>query len=270
MSILDPYLRYYRDGNRADFGRRPAMVVSVSLHLAVVLAMVWFSQSHAEPPKPLNAMPVALVQRSEVNTRGKKRKAPVQGRERQRTKPTEQPPKPTPALKPDVKTGGEIGLKKDRVKPQPKKDVSSQAEQPVLRQPKPEVTPPKPVDTAIPIGSGGLGGEDEAGLSLEVGNPDQQIDVKDVEFLSYFRLIHAQIGRRWTKGSLTGGVTTVRFHIARDGSISNVSVTRSAGKPYLDGPAKRAVMGAELPPLPQGLKEDELVININFHYGTTR
>jgi TonB family protein len=137
----------------------------------------------------------------------------------------------------------------------------------VDRKSEPEPDPVEPEPTKSTRAIGGFGGEKDTGVSVEVGDGSQEVNLDDVEFITYFKMVQAQISSRWVKRGLEGGTTRVRFFIHRDGKVTDVDVTRTSGKAYLDSPAKRAVLGADFPPLPQSYEGDKLIVNINFQYG---
>lgn len=263
------YNQFYHK-HRETYGRRLAIILAVGFHAAALGGMWLFSQPKKPKPQMLTATPVTLASNPN-RASGKKSKAPTAGRQR----PSKPKPKKTtvrkPAAKkpPPKKTPTDIGTKREKApkpKPKPKAPVA-EVEQPSESE---KEAPSPPVkqeeDRTIPIAKGGLGGVNDSGISFEMGSPNAKVDVKDFEFVSYFRLVHDKIARRWSRGGLVGGIAVIRFEIHRDGSIKAPQILKSAGKPYLDNPAKMAVVGADLPPLPQGIREDMLIVDINFHY----
>jgi len=262
---------HFTSSKQELYGRRFAITLSIALHFGGLLGIWIFSQDAKPKPQLLSATPVTLATNPNRSS-GKKSKAPVAGRKRS-SKPKPKPPAKK-VTKPKVKKSpNEIGLNREKKKPAktppPEEKSKPTASKSLDKSPPDEPVEPED-DRTIPIARGGFGGTKESGISFEMGSPNPNIDVKDYEFASYFRLVHDQISRRWSRGGLTGGVTTVRFHIHRDGKITNAEVIQSAGQTYLDNPAKLAVIGAELPPLPQGIREDLLIVNINFHYYTPK
>lgn len=273
MSGKDLYSTFYQK-HRDNYGRKFAIFVAVSFHIAAIAGMWLFS--HPSKPKQnlLKATPVTLASNPNRSS-GKKSKAPTAGRQR-RSKPkktTTRKPKPVVKKPPPKKTPTDVGTrteKKPKTKPKP---VVEQAEKenPTGPDKTPAEQPVEPKeDRTIPIAKGGFGGLKDSGISFEMGSTSNKVDVKDYEFVSYFRLVHDKIARRWSRGGLVGGTAVIRFEIHRDGSIKKPEIIESAGKPYLDNPAKMAVVGADLPPLPQGIREDILIVDINFHYHNQR
>jgi len=270
MDPKDLYSHFFNH-KRDHYGRTLAITLAVGFHVAALAGLWAFSQ----PSKPKNKLMLATPVTLSANPNrasGKKSKAPVAGRQKTnqpKPKPQEKKPvaKKTPVKKPD-----EVGTRTDqkkKAKPKPAPEDPTPKDVKPTEQPKEtpaEPAPPQEEDRTIPIAKGGFGGVTDSGISFEMGSPNAKVDVKDFEFLSYFRQVHEAIARRWSRGGLTGGITTIRFEIHRDGSIKNPTIIQSAGKAYLDNPAKLAVIGADLPPLPQGVREDVLEIDINFHY----
>jgi TonB family protein len=184
-----------------------------------------------------------------------------------------QQPKPKPKL-----AKNEIGTKKkeDKPKPKPKKQepqpvaqtAKKTVEEPAPAKPTP---PPKEDDTRAAKARGGFGGDADSGLSLELGNPDEPLTIlEDLEFQSYFENLMRQTQQRWSIGGLQGGIAIIRVEIGRDGSILGAETVQSAGKTFLDSAAKRAVLGMELPPLPQGYRGQKLIVNLRFNYRKDR
>ena len=259
---------HFTSSRQENYGRRFAIFVSVALHLGTIAGLWLFSQDPKPKPQLLSATPVTLATNPNRSS-GKKSKAPVAGRKKS-SKPKSKPPVKKNVKKPEPKKStNEVGLnreKKPPVKtPPPPEETKPTSSKSLDKSPPDEPVEPED-DRTIPIARGGFGGTKDSGISFEMGSPNPNIDVKDYEFASYFRLVHDQISRRWSRGGLTGGVTTIRFHIHRNGKITDAEIIHSAGQAYLDNPAKFAVIGADLPPLPQGIREDLLIVNINFHY----
>lgn len=57
---------------------------------------------------------------------------------------------------------------------------------------------------------------------------------------------------------------SVTFTIARNGSVSNVSLSHPSGNVLLDSAAKRAILDATIPPLPTAFDRNEATIEFRF------
>lgn len=231
-----------------------SLILAVLMH-AGALAFLFAGQKlfSSKPVMPA-VMSVGLASAQSMGgSGGKKTKAPVMRK-------STSPPKKKVTQKTTKKTPkkakkNEVGLNKK--KKTSKKTVSTNE---VIENTTPDVNPGKTKRT------GGTGGADETGISFEVGGSQQGAAVEDLPYLAYLQSIQSELSQRWARSGLTGGMTTVTFRINRDGSIQDAEVSESSGKNHLDGPALRAVLGARLPPLPQGCQDEYLILHYQFHY----
>jgi TonB family protein len=109
-------------------------------------------------------------------------------------------------------------------------------------------------------GFGGLtsGGGGTAGMRSEVG---------DFCCPQYLAVMESRIHSVWDSRQQSLGVTTVRFVIQRDGTMTNVEVERSSGNATLDLIATRAVrLARQLPPLPAEYTNPSLTVHLMFEY----
>jgi protein TonB len=254
---------FFGDG-KSDYGRKSAIILSVAMHLLIVGSLVAVSiAGEAKPDAPPQAMRVKLGGPDNLSLGGPKRKAPVAGVNKTKKTPPKVVQKPKPKKRRPAKTKEKkVGLNREKkAKPTPKK--AEPAPDKVEREGKVDTAPQD--DRKGNRAAGGLGGDD-TGISLEVGDGATDINVEDVEFISYWKLMRAEIAGNWARRGLVGGKVRIRFHINRDGSITDVVVAESSGHAFLDSPARRAVMVSELPPLPQGYEHEYLVMHLDFHY----
>ncbi len=254
---------------RGEYGKRTAMTIAILLHAGVLIAVIAASIIAKRPRPPENVMVVKIGGPANLKLAGAKTKAPVAGVRKKNTR--KPPPKPKPEqTRPETRKANEVGLNREKSKASKPRSSKSEPAQSSSRKSKPTPPPEEPVQLKDEKGTrafGGIDGTKGAGVSVEVGDGSENIDAQDLEFISYFRTVQAQVASRWVKTGLEGGTTKVRFIIQRDGSVTGVEIAKSSGRTFLDGPAKRAVMGAEFPPLPQGYLGERLIVNINFHYG---
>ena len=259
--------------DKERYGHKVALTVSIVLHVGIFVAVFFAGTIQKKNHKPpMSAITVKLGGPPSLKISGAKRKAPVAGvKQNKKQPPPKAKPKKTTTKKAAPKKN-EVGLNRDKKKKKKPTPSSGEKKSRKKEEPKaaPPPTPPPEQPTKGAKAIGGLDGKDGTGVSLEVGDGNEVLDTDDVEFISYFRQIHTEVASRWVKAGFTKGMTRVRFHISPDGSVDQVEVTKSSGYSYLDGPAKRAVIGAEFPPLPQGYRGQKLIVNMNFQYGSEK
>ena len=254
-------------GYSPDYGKRIAVTVSLVLHLLVLTGLV-VADSFSRRKDPLaNTMVVKLGGPPKTPVSGKSRKAPVAGvKKTVKPKARSAPKKKTKRTKP-VTRKDQIGLdRKKKPKKKKTKPPETNAES-VGKKADKSADPPVIDQREGQKAIGGIDGKDGSGVSVEFGDGSESINTEDIEFTSYLRTVLAEVNSRWAKSGLEGGTARVRFIIDREGGVSDVKVVKSSGRNYLDGPATRAVLGAEFPPLPQGYRGDFLIVNLNFRYG---
>ena len=245
------YLKHYSRG-KDDFGFFLALSVSLILHFGLIGIAYWASKGPKRHPLP-TAITVSLASSLPSSRGGKQTKAPViratpkKAVAKKKKKDVPKPKKKTP------KKDNRVGLK---TRETTKKKY----------EPEKQETADSGVERNRP--TGGAGGAEDNGIAFELGHRGaQDLNLQEAKFQGYYRTILDEVDRRWAKGNLTGGTATISFKVAKDGAVSRVEVSVSSGLAYLDGPAERAVLGARLPPLPQGFGEEELIVTINFRYG---
>jgi TonB family protein len=63
------------------------------------------------------------------------------------------------------------------------------------------------------------------------------------------------------------GRAVVKFTIVRDGKVKDLQLVLSAGDQALDNAAQAAIkVSSPLPPLPEGFKGDQIVLQLSFLY----
>ena len=148
--------------------------------------------------------------------------------------------KPRPAPKPQ-KAPPEAAAKRANTGPQPT-DGNARAETPVVR------------GQGFGLSSAGGG-----------GGP-VQLDVSDFCCPDYLAQMTTFIQRSWDQNQGVVGSTTVKFTIARDGTIQAPLVERPSGFLALDNSAMRAVQLTRLPPLPAAFPNPSLTVHMRFDY----
>lgn len=106
--------------------------------------------------------------------------------------------------------------------------------------------------------------------ATESGSKSQvKIDAERFPFDYYLRLLRTRIQERWNPPYQTaeGGKlnTVIDFIIQRDGSITDIRISKGSGKFLYDAAAQRAVVAVgKMPPLPDEYGENELHVTIDF------
>ncbi len=118
--------------------------------------------------------------------------------------------------------------------------------------------------SAGPSSGGGSGGP--VGAGGNVGVSGATLDDADFKYSYYIERMLIAIGMNWFKPAQAGDVSPViHFRIEKDGTISDASVERSSGLPFVDRAALRAVVSSSpLPPLPSEYGGSQLGVHLKF------
>ncbi len=110
----------------------------------------------------------------------------------------------------------------------------------------------------------GGGGSGEAGVNF--GTSVSGFDAADFNYSYYIAQMLSAIGANWFKPTDQNvAPPVIHFQIHRDGSITDATVARASGLPFVDRAALRAVLASSpLPPLPADFRRDTLGVNIVF------
>jgi TonB family protein len=126
---------------------------------------------------------------------------------------------------------------------------------------------PKAPEVSLPSsgGSPGGGAGGAVGAGGNVGVSGAAFD-SDFQFSYYVERMLVAIGMNWFKPSQGGTVSpVVHFRIEKDGTVSDASVERSSGLPFVDRAALRAVLSSSpLPPLPAEYTGSQLGVHLKF------
>jgi periplasmic protein TonB len=91
------------------------------------------------------------------------------------------------------------------------------------------------------------------------------------QFGTYANIIRDNIARCWKPASagrtLNAPSVVVTFTIRRDGSVTNVKVSQPSGIQAMDFSAQRAVLDAQLPPLPPNFPRNQADVEMKFELG---
>ena len=166
------------------------------------------------------------------------------------------PPAPTPA---------EMTLPTETARPTPPRPRPERApEEATARRPNtgPEVVEGSArAETTVERGGG------FAGLSSAGGGGSGGVRT-DEDFCcqEWLQQMSGIIREGWQRNHGVAGSTTIRFTIAKDGSVRSPVVELTSGFAILDLSARRAVEAARLPPLPAEYTNPTLTVHVRFDY----
>lgn len=99
------------------------------------------------------------------------------------------------------------------------------------------------------------------------GGGGVQLDVNDFCCPEYINDMLSRIRQNWQPRQGIVGVTTMKFTIQRDGTITAVQLSRSSGFQRLDSQAQRALLlTRQLAPLPAQFTNPTLTVHLQFDY----
>lgn len=182
--------------------------------------------------------------------------------------PAPEPPPPKPKT-PDPPKPKEQPVKVEQPKPQPKKPeppkptpvaiavkTDTPTPDPVVQSDTPAPAPqPDPAPSTPGPAGGGGGGTADGG-----GGGD------GVDFGPYLSEMQRRIKRAWfpPKGNESKKIV-MKFTIHKDGSVTDIRLSRSSGLQIADEAAMTAIQNAGLPPLPPGT-DDQVQVKFTFDY----
>lgn len=232
--------------------RKPSLLLSLALHAVLFAAVLLAPMVTAGDPEPLEFVAVQIVP---VQALGVSSPAPAPTR------------KPTPAPAPTV----------EEAKPEPAPE-KTQADRVALPEPerkknttaKPKQPPRAEAATSQTAASGGDIGQrlgSPLGSSLgtsPLGATVGGLDNPDFVYSYYVDQMLAMISANWLRPSIGGQVeAAVHFKIHRDGSMSDVRISKSSGYNSFDLAGLRAVQqAAPFPRLPQSYQHKTLGVNL--------
>ncbi len=95
-----------------------------------------------------------------------------------------------------------------------------------------------------------------------------QASVLGDRYGAYANLVRDRIGQHWNRAdlhSLPSQFCTITFTIQRNGSVTNVQISKPSGDYLLDTSAKRAILDSDpLPSLPPEFPRNEATVELNF------
>ena len=243
--------------SRQSDGLQTMLLWSTAGHIALAAALLLTGASVINDPRE-PVMTISLGGAPGPKTGGLTQAG---ARAVQEQAPPDAPPKPV--LTPPAPTPPKMTLPDPQSKPRP--------------QPKPTTAPPEANARKTNTGPQATDGNARAetpvirgqgfGLSSAggVGGP-VQLDVANFCCPDYLAQLVTSIQRSWDQNQGVVGSTTVRFTIARDGTIQAAQVETPSGFVALDNSALRAVQITRLAPLPAAFQNPTLTVHLRFDY----
>lgn len=263
---------------------KSALVWSLGLHLAIVLAAGLASQRLQGQRLPAEFIDVSLVTVPALSRPSATASPPA---------PKQPAPEPVrPGQMPDVETASDLPdapppvsdrvvpdiaeKPKEKPKPKPKPEEkktppreakAEETPRPAIRQSpvKEEASPPSSDSEGTADGAKKSDGTEGSGPGLG----EVRLDSDNFRFSYYLVALRNKIAAHWAPAGMDGGATSriavVRFEIERSGRISEVTVETSSGNTFFDQAALRAVLAASpLAPLPREFAENTLGVHFEF------
>jgi protein TonB len=177
--------------------------------------------------------------------------------------PAPTPPRPEPVKAPAEKPPAMVLPTKEKPAPKPPGPTPAKPAPEPARNAAPTTGPELRAGNAVAqTGAQGIG----FGLSTGGGGAGGDIDIGNFCCPEYLATMLDLIQRNWNSRQQVTGVSTIRFTVRRDGTITDVEVAKSSGYAVLDLAAQRAIATTRLPPLPTAYTNDRLTIHLNFGY----
>lgn len=238
-----------RERDRLPWG--VGTLLAVLLHGSVAAALVYSASLHPARFVMPRMVAVRLLPAGSLKGGQTAAPAPVAPREPEKPKIL----KPAPEDEPPPPSSKAVLL--------PAKDEKKTA---TASRPSPEKAraPDVSLPSAGESSGGGAGGPIGAGGN--VGVSGATLDNADFRYSYYIERMLVAIGMNWFKPAQAGTVSPViHFRIEKDGAISDASVERSSGLPFVDRAALRAVISSSpLPPLPSEYGGSQLGVHLKF------
>jgi TonB family protein len=224
--------------------------LAVLLHASIAAAFVYSSMVH--PVRFVSPRAVAVRLMPAGSLKGGEAPAPAPA-----TPPeTKKILKPEPEDAPPPPSEEAVLLP---AKDEDKKKAATAARPAPERAKAPDVSLPSSGESPVGGGGGAIGAGGNVGVSGAAFDSDFQ-------FSYYIERMLVAIGMNWFKPAQAGSVSpVVHFKIEKDGTISDATVERSSGLPFVDRAALRAVISSSpLPPLPAEYGGSQLGVHLKF------
>jgi len=226
-------------------------LLALLLHGSIAGALIYSASLH--PTRFVMPRTVAVRLMPAGSLKGGEKPAPAPAPEPEKTKIL----KPEPEDVPPPPSDKAVLLP---AKDEDKKKVAAAARPAPERAKAPAVSLPSAGESS----GGGSGGPIGAGGN--VGVSGATLDNADFKYSYYIERMLVAIGMNWFKPAQAGDISPViHFRIEKDGTISDASVERSSGLPFVDRAALRAVVSSSpLPPLPSEYGGSQLGVHLKF------
>lgn len=239
------------DREREHFPWGVGTVLAALLHGSIVAALIYSASLQPARFVMPRTVAVRLLPAGSLKGGEAPAPAPVPAPEPEKTKIL----KPAPEEAPPPPTNKAVLL--------PSKEEKKTA---TSSRPSPEK--PRAPDVSLPSAgqSSGGGSGGPIGAGGNVGVSGATLDDADFKYSYYIERMLVAIGMNWFKPAQAGDVSPViHFRIEKDGTISDASVERSSGLPFVDRAALRAVVSSSpLPPLPSEYGGSQLGVHLKF------
>jgi protein TonB len=242
-------------------GLKRTIGISLIVHAALILGVALSPSSwRTQRTEPREVMTISLGGAPGPRAGGL---TSMSGRPVQQAVPPQPEEKPAPIAPPAAKPPEMVEPTKAAPKPQPK----------------PTTTPPttteqaraKTPSTGARVSEGQAKADtgvisDSIGLSTGGGGTGGQINLGTFCCPAYVAEMLQIIHRNWRQQQGARGDTVMRFVIDRQGTLSDIAVSRSSGNFLLDQAATRALTLTKLPPLPREYTNPTLTVNLEFNF----
>lgn len=236
-------------------GLRRMLPWSIGAHVIVAAALIlWGDRSVSEPPRQI--MTISLGGAPGPKTEG----LTQAGAQAVQAPPPAEPVKQVEA--PPAPKAPPMTLPDPKVRPR-------QAPKPT--QAPPEATAKTP-NTGVESKTGAARGDPRVrgagfGISSSGGSGGPvQLDVSDFCCPEYIDQMRLAVTRGWDQNQGVVGSTTLKFTIARNGTVQSPQVEIPSGFVALDNAAYRALQLARIPPLPAEFPNATLTVHLRFDY----
>jgi TonB family protein len=247
--------------DRDPKGLSRTVTISAAVHVAL-MAFIAFGPSgwFARPlDTPRNVMTISLAGSTGPRNGGL---TPIGARPVQQVVP--EAPKAQPTRPPAAKTPE---MTEPEVKPRtPPKQTSAVREAPTEARSRTPTTGTQERQGKAAAETGSQ--SNTMGLSTG-GTPGTggQLNLGDFCCPEWISAMLQKIHQNWNSRQQSAGLTTMRFTIQRDGTVTDIQVARSSGNQMLDFLAQRALLAVrQFQPLPAAYTNPTLVVNLDFEY----
>jgi TonB family protein len=236
---------------------QPMVLWSTAGHI-VVVAILLFSGTRIADEQQQLVMTISLGGAPGPQTGGLTQ---IGARAVQAPAPPDTPPRQ--AITPPAPTLPKMTLPDPQAKARPQSKPQAAPPEANARR---ENTGPRPTDGNARAETPVIRGQGFGLSSAGGGGGPVQVDAVNFCCPDYLAQLVSVIQRTWDNNQGVVGSTTVKFTIARDGTILMPQVEVPSGFIALDNSALRAVQITRLPPLPAAFQNPTLTVHMRFDY----